>query len=593
MIRMLCLGVCVLSLWGCAAKAIEPMTVASKTKVVKGLEYVPDSAFFGNAVLVESSAIDSASLDREPSIATPVKGSGYGWLSWEEDFDFEVYYQHIADKFQSLSPEEIPFATKEMDTLNGENIYEFAKRVTDEIDPVHLAVALLLSNADVDEQLFTKDMRGGISLQLPTIRQLDDAREDYEQVVLKTKLHGMFGKGGVKIINASATHEVVDSEWVTAQSDGYLVQFVSTTEFAELAQWVSVIDDGKPLVVYAFKRSSETGRPFYGLARSSVYKTTGQALNAVRKLPKSVRTAKPWVRSIRRLKNEIDSLQGVNANLADRLVALSSGVDSLANHSRENDKSGVYAVVDSTEVGSETDKNTRVAEDKTKDPMAPLDALALMAEEGSYTRGEVVWEEISSNQRDFRNPGAPQKVEPQASVDNWQRSTSVEQSSQTVDRSGDYYVGAVSELSNFTETLDANMEELDPLNRKIEWNFRGETKVGTAIKNVADFIGYELVVSDEKVNQVYKRRIPVPHRNIVNVSAEESMMVLGGAGLLTVFDHANRTVSHMQKKQYTMAGLMEEGTEIDSCPLDISSAIVLNGVGGNVFMLKDGTTCAY
>ncbi len=87
----------------------------------------------------------------------------------------------------------------------------------------------------------------------------------------------------------------------------------------------------------------------------------------------------------------------------------------------------------------------------------------------------------------------------------------------------------------------------DPLSDIVEWTFDDGASVGTVLNRLAEYVGYEVISTDEIVLDSYSRRLPVRQRTVSGISVEEGFSMLAGRGLETVFDHVSRSVSHIPK----------------------------------------------
>lgn len=96
--------------------------------------------------------------------------------------------------------------------------------------------------------------------------------------------------------------------------------------------------------------------------------------------------------------------------------------------------------------------------------------------------------------------------------------------------------------------LSSNGFSSDPLNYTVEWTFDDNASVGTALNQLADYIGYELVSDDDIVLNTYTRPLPMMQRSVSGVSAEDAFTILAGRGLATVFDHVARSVKQVPRK---------------------------------------------
>ena len=129
------------------------------------------------------------------------------------------------------------------------------------------------------------------------------------------------------------------------------------------------------------------------------------------------------------------------------------------------------------------------------------------------------------------------------------------------------------------KSLSAN-----PLDVAVEWDLDINATVGGTLQQLARYIGYELV--DNNIgNSVLNRRLPAVHRKVKSISVADGFKVVSGRGLLTVFNHIDRTVEHLQQKTSN-----NENLSLSVCPDNISLASFSRE---GVLKLSDGSECLY
>lgn len=123
----------------------------------------------------------------------------------------------------------------------------------------------------------------------------------------------------------------------------------------------------------------------------------------------------------------------------------------------------------------------------------------------------------------------------------------------------------------------------DPLKMSVEWDLEGTATVGSTIANLADYIGYQLLTTDTTAINVYERKLPFIQQKINEVTVRDAFQILSGRGLVTVFDHAYRTVKHVPMKR-------QSANDLPPCPLDLD---IGDRTGEGVLLLPDGSQCSY
>ncbi len=127
-----------------------------------------------------------------------------------------------------------------------------------------------------------------------------------------------------------------------------------------------------------------------------------------------------------------------------------------------------------------------------------------------------------------------------------------------------------------------NTFDADPLKMLVEWDLEDQATVGLTIARLSDYIGYELLTTDQTAINIYERKLPSVQRKVNNVNVIDAFQILSGRGLVTVFDHTYRTVKHVPMRR-------QSATNLPPCPADLN----INQSGGDgVILLPDGSQCS-
>ena len=124
----------------------------------------------------------------------------------------------------------------------------------------------------------------------------------------------------------------------------------------------------------------------------------------------------------------------------------------------------------------------------------------------------------------------------------------------------------------------------DPLQNLVEWDLQSNVTVGAALSWLASYIGYELAGGSDEVQNNYGRLLPLVQRRVAEIPVGEGFEVLSGAGLLTVFDHSARSVTHLPRRK------RQTEQDLPECPRDIGAA---SQSSEGVLLLTDGSECRY
>ena len=125
--------------------------------------------------------------------------------------------------------------------------------------------------------------------------------------------------------------------------------------------------------------------------------------------------------------------------------------------------------------------------------------------------------------------------------------------------------------------------EADPLKLQVEWDLKQDVTVGSTLASLSDYIGYQLVTTDQTAINVYGLNLPMIQRKVDRIAVGDAFQVLSGRGLVTVFDHTSRTVKHVPMKR-------QGAGNIPPCPADLDVGV---RTGDGVLLLPDGGQCSY
>ena len=126
------------------------------------------------------------------------------------------------------------------------------------------------------------------------------------------------------------------------------------------------------------------------------------------------------------------------------------------------------------------------------------------------------------------------------------------------------------------KTLTAN-----PMEMTVAWDLDSNTTVGETLQQLAHYIGYSL--ENDISPTVLNRKLPTVQRKVESITVANGFKAVSGKGLLTVFNHVDRTVKHLQQKTNTTE-------KLSVCPDDITLASFSRE---GVLMLADGTECLF
>lgn len=535
---------------GCAVDKVSDSTdevvAIPETSELK-VEFVSDEAIVG---IEPIRLYEPRSRGRSDLAGTqpPLNDKGMGRLSAKRSKSVDRvdrYYNSLSKVTESLGSEGVPFDYASTTSVEGENILEFARRVSfPELDPVHLAVALLQINSDILYDSDPQKLKTGLALRMPSVRELNNAKASYEKVVVVERFknhdpvievlsYNVMRKGerlpDAKNPNTNGSVQSVNDEKYS-QVDRISIPVVGTGLVNSDNYLLGESKDSDEIVDYSNIK----------VQRLSVYGSEDNDGS--------------WNESIDGEISGIDIGKG------------------WTNYDEEMSQSAQFVL----DVSDGTEDDFLAASDKNS--------------------GEVIfrtWSRVLQGAKVRTVSPGDKNSAPNRVSENWQENASAVQSSRIVDRSNDYYIGLASKRGGaFTELKVGGAADHDPLSFVVEWDFKNGSDVGNAVDKLAKFIGYKLVVDNRDVRDVYSRELPMTHRRIAGVTAETGIMVLGGVGLLTVFDHLRREVKHVPRKMYVKKAGADSLSE---CPdeLSVASSAGMSAEGSDVFRLKDGSECVY
>ncbi|OED38014.1 hypothetical protein AB833_21460 [Chromatiales bacterium (ex Bugula neritina AB1)] len=119
--------------------------------------------------------------------------------------------------------------------------------------------------------------------------------------------------------------------------------------------------------------------------------------------------------------------------------------------------------------------------------------------------------------------------------------------------------------------------DFNPFSTLVSWQFVPGTNVGEAVRRLATFIGYRVVVPSPQVNAIYAMPLPYIHRQVKHLKVQTAFEVIGGDGMFVVVDHRTREIAHHIKSlgetAATLPGCFElgfvewESTTTGYCPV--------------------------
>jgi len=375
--------------------------------------------------------------------------------------------------------------------------------------------------------------------------------------------------GGSVEGHGNTGYDIVGIDWLKEQSaGGYVIQFASSSRVEELVDFARS-ENLKRTAVYVF-RLTKAGKKYYGIADGQIYSSLEAAQRRLKNSPDYLsREEGVWIRDIKSLLTDVRELGSASRDVS---AVLSRELGSVPRLTNMNSRALVAMGRGKYRFSPMLSEDRR----KRNEPWTPFVSKA------SYSPAVQ-----------YKAVARPVMVTPVTGRRHWQSRSSWGQTSAVNDKGKQYYIGVAKSRGAYTKTLRSNVQAHDPLQMLLEWRFREGTTVGEAMGKVAEFIGYELIVHSVESSGMYVRSLPVPHRELNGLTVGESMVLLAGRGYMTVYDHRTRTISHVPRRAYSSAEGLSDGKRIKTCPADIEDASVLNGLGGNVYLLKDGSICAY
>jgi len=129
----------------------------------------------------------------------------------------------------------------------------------------------------------------------------------------------------------------------------------------------------------------------------------------------------------------------------------------------------------------------------------------------------------------------------------------------------------------------------DPLEWMVEWELGAGATVGNTVAQLSEYIGYELLGADEIANKAYGRALPATYRRLQTTTVAQAFEILSGKGLMTVVNHADRTIKQLGSQ--TEAA----NDSLPLCPEEITLATIsrVAASGDMVLMLPTGAECLF
>jgi len=100
---------------------------------------------------------------------------------------------------------------------------------------------------------------------------------------------------------------LVDEQWIVQLNpEHFIVQYASTVDIEKLIEFIPVINNAEEIAVYPFRRT-RSGQLVFGIA-TGVYPDLASALASLEELSAEARSYNPWVRPIRELIQQINTV---------------------------------------------------------------------------------------------------------------------------------------------------------------------------------------------------------------------------------------------------------------------------------------------
>ncbi len=100
---------------------------------------------------------------------------------------------------------------------------------------------------------------------------------------------------------------MVDEKWLTQLNPShYIIQYGSTVDVELLSEFIPIISNDEEIAIYPY-RKTPSGRMVYGIA-TGVYDDMETALAALEQISTEARAYGPWVRQVRKVVSEINSV---------------------------------------------------------------------------------------------------------------------------------------------------------------------------------------------------------------------------------------------------------------------------------------------
>lgn len=462
-----------------------------------------------------------------------------------------VYYSDLNQTLSSYDLTDVPFQREQIKVKRGDSLLEIARQHRfRELDFYHLAAALYETNPQAFDNSDSSQLKIGATINLPTVGDLFIAQERYEKLKvvgedldfnneenqMRKALRWPFGKSLV-LIGPYAKDELPRNQEVTLTSyrpdamsiKGNSTDFLSSASLASADQQTS---SGRK------NADQNTDKEIY----SSWLDQSEQATPIAESLP---------------LEDKAD--QEMTA-LSEPLQA-SAYAEAISEPVIDFSKLKADPVTVAVPKPKATPETVTVskpkAEPKTVAALKSKATLETVAISEPTTEPETVAVAVSKPVAVPKTAAAsePKAESQKVAIARKEKVTTAiaaiepaiaqETSLTTLHADNKSYLGP----PRNSTVPSSNDIQTDPLSYTVEWSFDDSASVGTALNKLADYIGYELVSTDDVVLDTYTRQLPSMQLRVSGVSAEEGFAILAGRGLETVFDHVTRSVKHIPGKK--------------------------------------------
>ncbi len=516
----------------------------------------------------------------------------------------QFYYSDLNQALLQYSLGDVPFEREQIKVARGESLLDISRKYRfRELDFYHLAAALYEINGQAFSDGDASRLKIGATINLPSVGDLINAQPRYENLKvvgddidfnnadnqMRKALRWPFGKSLV-MIGPNARDELPANQEVTLTSyrPEAIAGAISNSESGFLSS----------------ATNASTGNPASSAAQSAEPETYGKWLDQTEITTPIARTF-PIDSTNSQNNVELDDLLADDKSID---VPMTEVADAVADAVAEAEATALYssesifeseavevsntleaaapAVVPETETPAvvqtepvveqpaaepvqteeavasvQTNDDTvpapEAVEPEAVEPEAVVQAAVVpkaetvsseLIAESQVSEQPIVYvpEDTDADAKDIQAAEPETTAEPKAVVAAAPVSKSEivrDANLSTLDADSGFYLGA----PRGNSATAPNDVPSDPLNYPVEWNFDNTASVGTVLNQLAEYIGYELVSDDNMVLSAYTRRLPGLQLRISGVTAEEGFEILAGRGLVTVFDHVERSVKHVPK----------------------------------------------